>query len=254
MHGDSVFLTLTYDDNHLPSGGTLVPRDVQLFMKRLRKVLAPRKIRYYFVGEYGDETQRPHYHAALFGVSKQDLQSVRSVWNKGHIMLGDLTLHSAQYIAGYVTKKMTSKDDPRNIYYTIDGQKIVRHPEFARMSTKPGIGAGAVEKIFKSMISPDGVIYGLEDGDVPKSLKIGGKNMPLGRYMRRKLREIFKLSDGRATPESLAKLRAEMSLLQEDFLNDSEGKTFKEYLTSLHDVKVRQIQTRNKIFSPKRSL
>src|SRR4051812_44934530 len=37
LHSHSSFITLTYDDKNLPLGGTLIKRDFQLFMKRLRK-------------------------------------------------------------------------------------------------------------------------------------------------------------------------------------------------------------------------
>ena len=121
MHKESSFLTLTYAPEHIPSGGTLVPRDAQLFLKRLRKSISPVQIRYFLVGEYGDSTQRPHYHAALFGIGIGFTDVVKEAWGRGHVMLGDLTLHSAQYIAGYTIKKMTQKGDPR-----LDG----RHPVF----------------------------------------------------------------------------------------------------------------------------
>src|SRR5882672_6540477 len=35
LHKDNVFVTLTYDNENLPAGGTLIKRDLQLFMKRL---------------------------------------------------------------------------------------------------------------------------------------------------------------------------------------------------------------------------
>lgn len=55
------FITLTYDDDHLPSDASLHPEDLTLFWKRLRKNLDGRKIKYFACGEYGDATQRPHY-------------------------------------------------------------------------------------------------------------------------------------------------------------------------------------------------
>ena len=76
MHDVSSFVTLTYDNDYLPSGGTLVKRDLQLFMKRLRRS-RDEKIRFYACGEYGDATQRPHYHLLLFGCGFSD-QRLRS--------------------------------------------------------------------------------------------------------------------------------------------------------------------------------
>lgn len=186
MHTDSSFLTLTYDAEHLPSGGTLVPRDVQLFLKRLRKAISPVALRYFFVGEYGDDTQRPHYHAALFGVGLNAVEDVRRAWARGNIMLGDLTPQSAAYIAGYVTKKMTSKDDPR-----LEG----RHPEFSRMSLRPGIGAPAVSTIADALRNEHGAGFISDNADVPMNLRHAGKMMPLGRYVRSKLRSELGLKE-----------------------------------------------------------
>ncbi len=65
----SIFATLTYDTMRTPYDGSLIPRDLKLFMKRLRKRMEPLRIRFYAVGEYGeDEAEHPHYHLALFGV------------------------------------------------------------------------------------------------------------------------------------------------------------------------------------------
>lgn len=63
---NSYFIGLTYDDEHLPKDLRLNKRDVQLFLKRLRKHIQPYKIRYFLVGEYGEDFGRPHYHLILF--------------------------------------------------------------------------------------------------------------------------------------------------------------------------------------------
>ena len=71
-HSDSVFITLTYSDENLPDRGSLVKRDLQLFLKRLRRRLDRLnrdKIRYFACGEYGDNTNRPHYHAIIWNLS-----------------------------------------------------------------------------------------------------------------------------------------------------------------------------------------
>ena len=66
-HPQSSFVTLTYDDYHLPPCCSLKKRHLQLFLKRLRKNLGERRIKYFACGEYGGQTMRPHYHAILFG-------------------------------------------------------------------------------------------------------------------------------------------------------------------------------------------
>jgi len=69
QHENKSFITLTYNDKNAPKDHSLDPSHYKNFIKRLRKAIYPKKIRYYLVGEYGDHTQRPHYHAALFGLS-----------------------------------------------------------------------------------------------------------------------------------------------------------------------------------------
>lgn len=209
MHGDNCFVTLTYDDEHLPKGGSLAPSEVQQWLKRFRSALEPRKIRYYLVGEYGDTTQRPHYHVAVFGYPKclyglsrysrerkdccPNCDTVRDTWGRGNVYVGSLETQSAQYVAGYVTKKMTRKDDPR-----LKG----RYPEFARMSLRPGIGADAMHEVASVFMQ-----FNLEDlqGDVPSSLRHGSRLLPLGRYLRRKLRVYSGMApsapEQRLTPE-----------------------------------------------------
>lgn len=174
LHGDSCFATLTYKD----APAELIPDDMQGFLKRARYHFKL-PIRYYGVGEYGDKGGRPHFHLALFGVPVIAHEIVEKAWGLGFVHLGDLTKDSASYIAGYVTKKMTKADDPR-----LEG----RHPEFARMSLRPGIGAGFVKHI-AAAIAPSGdltTIY--NQGDVPAEVRIGRK-YPIGRYLRGKLRE-----------------------------------------------------------------
>ena len=52
LHEESSFVTLTYDDEHLPANGSLVYRDFQLFMKRYRKITGS-GVRFLMCGEYG---------------------------------------------------------------------------------------------------------------------------------------------------------------------------------------------------------
>lgn len=181
LHEFACVATLTYSDDFLPPGQTLVPRHMQLFLKRLRRLLGPaRPIRFFGVGEYGEQTGRPHYHLALYGLAHIEQALIQSVWQYGGIHLMPLNLETAQYLCGYVVQKMTAKDDPR-----LNG----RHPEFARMSLRPGIGAGAVPAIADALNDKHGAASIASVGDVPGALMHGRRQLPLGRYLRRKLRE-----------------------------------------------------------------
>lgn len=180
-HKEAVFATLTYAPEHLPPGGTLVPRDMQLFLKRLRARLYPREVRFFGVGEYGDHTSRPHYHLVLFGVGLRDSRDIADCWPLGLTHVGSVTAQSCGYVAGYTTKKMTAKNDPR-----LQG----RHPEFARMSRNPGIGFRAAGDIGESLSrSSAGAAWVAKNGDVPAVTRMDGRFFPLGRYMVSKIRE-----------------------------------------------------------------
>jgi len=194
LHPFNSFWTLTYSDENLPLTEDLLPtlrrKDLTDFMKRLREDYSPLKLRYFNVGEYGDETERPHYHLALFnypacarGVTRQNRQSnccdicnrVGRIWGQGIVHSGQLENSSAAYIAGYVTKKLTSKTDPR-----LQG----REKEFGSMSLKPGIGAGFMDEVASTLME-----HRLDTlHDVPNSLLHGGRPSPLGRYLTRRLR------------------------------------------------------------------
>lgn len=122
------FITLTYDTATVPitRNGymSLKKRDVQLFLKRLRKAhsgSASSGIKYYGVGEYGGKTKRPHYHIILFNI---DVELVQTAWKWGQIHYGNVCGASVGYTLKYMCKEkqipMHCNDD--------------RIPEFALMS------------------------------------------------------------------------------------------------------------------------
>lgn len=101
------FLTLTYDDDHLPDGGRLVKRDLVKFFKRLRRLIEPRKIRYFACGEYGSQTFRPHYHAIIFGLDSRDLPIIAKAWGlSDRISIDPVFPGAIAYVCGYVRKKI----------------------------------------------------------------------------------------------------------------------------------------------------
>lgn len=156
-HQRTCFITLTYDQEHIPHGETLRPEDLQLFFKRLRKRISPLRIRFYGVGEYGGRTDRPHYHAIIFGYDFPDRRvyrdcgsytidnssSLERLWPLGHSTVQSYSPEAAAYVAKYSVKKITG-EKAKEHYQIVEvntGEIIQRHPEFARMSRKPGIGA-----------------------------------------------------------------------------------------------------------------
>ncbi|WNK12881.1 MAG: replication initiator protein [Microvirus sp.] len=169
LHEDSCFATLTYDEEHLPPGGTLVPRHFQLFMKRLRKARNS-KLRFFHCGEYGETSARPHYHALLFGVSFPDKREcsrgdfplysskeLDKLWGHGTCTIGALTSESAAYCARYVMKKVTGELAPDHYRYVdpSTGEIYELHPEYATMSRRPGLGAAWLHRYMEDVYHGD---------------------------------------------------------------------------------------------------
>lgn len=172
QHDSAYFLTLTYDDIHVPrsvyadpetgeahTSLTLRKRDFQLFMKRLRKHFPDDKLRFFACTEYGGQTFRPHYHVIVFGLHLNDLvlykrsklgynyynsKSVQDCWSirtdfglepLGYVVVADVTWETCAYTARYVTKKVTG-DDAQIAYDDLGLERPC-----SLMSRKPGIGS-----------------------------------------------------------------------------------------------------------------
>ncbi|WNK14074.1 MAG: replication initiator protein [Microvirus sp.] len=184
MHDHNCFLTLTYDDSHLPQNGSLRYVHFQRFMKRLRKQ-AGKPVRFYMCGEYGDKLTRPHYHACIFGYDFYDKvpwssgggsplfrsAHLESLWPFGFSSVGEVTFESAAYVAAYCMKKVVGSGAADHYERVSDtGEIFSLVPEFTRMSLKPGIGASWFDKFFESDVrSRDGVM-------------VSGRRLPVPRY------------------------------------------------------------------------
>lgn len=162
LHDKNCFITLTYNNENLPSDRSVSKRELQLFIKRLRKSIEPKRIRFYGCGEYGDDIgQRPHYHIIVFGYDFDDKETHEALQNrkkgkfqtgvehilyiskaldkiwrnsnnesKGFTTVGEVTLESAGYVARYSVKKIYGE--------MAEDHYQGREPEFALMSN--GIG------------------------------------------------------------------------------------------------------------------
>lgn len=200
MHSDSCFLTLTYADETLPPNGSLCPEDHKHFIKRLRKRLGARRVRYFHCGEYGETNHRPHFHTILFGYSypnrvaeppgpsglplfrSPDLESdwSRGGQNLGRAVVSDLSFEAAMYVASYSTKKLNvSKASSRsdyerwaNRYQRVDpdtGELVELLPEYSTASNRPGLGASWFDRFYSDIFPHDRVI-------------LDGQKMPVPRY------------------------------------------------------------------------
>ena len=187
------FITLTYDDEHLPKHMNLEPEHWTQFIKNLRQRLARSEghtVRFFMAGEYGkDPTQihrigRPHFHALIFGwdfPDKYEIQDsarghqlyrspfLEGTWTKGYSSVGQLTRESAQYVAKYTLKKVNG-DQAENHYLRLDplsGEIVKLQPEFMRCSNQPGIGRTWLAKYqsdcAKGFITMDGKKFPVPD-------------------------------------------------------------------------------------------
>lgn len=163
----SSFITLTYDDEHLPTDYGLQVRDWQTFAKRLRKKRGP--FRFLHCGEYGDVGRRPHYHALIFGHDWADDRieikrnernepiylspSLTACWGMGHATVGALTRESCAYVARYAIKKVTGQAaDFAYLRERGDHYWWVK-PEYITASMRPGLGKRWFDR-FKSDVYP----------------------------------------------------------------------------------------------------
>ena len=238
LHESSSFITLTYDDDRLPEYGFLRRVDLQLFLKRLRKSLVPRRVRFFACGEYGDRTFRPHYHVLLFGwdfISDRTRykgegdstlytsESLSSLWGHGQCLIGAVTLQSAGYVARYSMKKITGPLAETH-YSFVDrrtGELLRRPPEFIQMSLKPGIGKGWLDQ-FKSDVYPDDfVVHKGKELRVPKFYDKQIPEAELAVYKDRRKKRLLKHRSNN-TPARLAVReevkRAKISTLKRDSL------------------------------------
>jgi len=176
VSNSSQFITLTYGNSTVPITNkgymSLRRRDIQLFIKRLRKAHSKigsgsTRLKYYIAGEYGGETGRPHYHCILFNAERELLQSQ---WGLGQIHYGNVTGASIGYSLKYISKQSQIPKHKND-----DRQK-----EFALMSK--GIG--------KNYLDPERGFIQWHKNDMENRcyINIGdGKKASMPRYYKDKL-------------------------------------------------------------------
>lgn len=197
FHECNSFITLTYDDQHLPTDRSLDVEVFKKFMKRLRKRLSNKniKIKYYHCGEYGELNDRPHYHAIIFGYDFPDRElykknkfgdklytseELSKCWDFGFVTVGDLTFESAAYVARYCVKKINGeKADKHYTRVGTDGNLYRVKPEYATGSQ--GLGLDFLKEYTSDIYPHDYVVY---------STKKNTYKMKPPRYYDKKLEQI----------------------------------------------------------------
>lgn len=193
QHERAAFLTLTFSDEGLAlrelQHGThpfdLDMGDWQRFAKRLRKHI--KTFRYFQVGEYGDQSKRPHYHALMFGEdfkigtsaewkTKEGFPrwthpTIEKCWPYGFHEIGQVLPETIRYVARYVQKKRFGTELQNSLQRTdlLTGEFVGVRPELASMSRRPGIGSNWF-KNYKHEVFPDDFVI------------LDGKKKPVPRY------------------------------------------------------------------------
>jgi hypothetical protein len=199
LYEHNYFVTLTYDDVHLPHGSignaTLKAEDMKKFMKDLRRYFdfhfGIKDIRFFGCGEYGDTSLRPHLHLILFNCPIPDLTTdfpsydangnlvithrsvngdvyyfskiISDIWKKGNILIGQCTWQSCAYVARYVVKKQKGRD--ADVY-----ESLGIEPPFVRMSRNPGVGIPFFKLNTEKILSFDSIVVKSGDKVVSSSL------------------------------------------------------------------------------------
>lgn len=198
-HENKHFLTLTYSDDKLPESGGLVKSDMQKFWKRIRRRTAA-KIKHLTCGEYGDRTQRAHYHAAVLGLPLNDLKNwdsenktseiLTETWGNGIVTVSELTEDRINYVAGYVLKKAGYR---RQIYCNEDGEEL--QPPYRDMSK--GLGKTWIQK-YQTDLRNGYVEHRGAKQSIPRYYKdyISKNNEQLDSYIEQKKYENAKIMTG----------------------------------------------------------
>jgi len=230
FHELAVFLTLTYNDDRLPEGGSLNRKHFQDFIKRLRfhheapyrkARKTPPKIKYYHCGEYGEQLNRPHYHAIIFGLDFADKikhrkardgeqiytsQTLEKLWGHGFCEIGSVTFKSCAYTARYVTKKISGESaDAHYTKLNLDTGEIFRiEPEYSTCSQ--GIGERWLERYASDVFPSDHVVIGGKETGVPRYYrkKLEQHNLKLSKALLYKRIRSAKKRAADNTPERLA--------------------------------------------------
>lgn len=195
---NNCFITLTYDNDHLPKDFQEMKRDMQKFFKRLRYYEHgieywenPRTkkhenpIRYIIAGEKGPKTKRLHMHALIFNWKPKDLKfykynhakdslytskTLEKIWGNGFVIIGNVTYQSACYVSRYVMKKAYQKTAVADL----------KEREFIETSRNGGIGLLYWLKNKTKIIQQQGILLKIKD-------KVKLKMIP--KYFKRKWKE-----------------------------------------------------------------
>lgn len=184
------FCTLTVDDEHqvVTDDGqlTLDRKPGEDFRKAIRNDTGIQP-RFFWCGEYGERTSRPHYHAIFFNLPPGYDAKLQELWGQGFVASSWFTPQRAAYVAQYTTKKITG--DKADGHY---GQRL---PEYSQKSRLPALGDSFVLKLAEQLQTERGNAAIAKTGDVPVAFRYAGKTHPIGNRHRRMLRTLVGLPE-----------------------------------------------------------
>lgn len=218
--GSALFLTLTYNEENLPfveGVPSLNRRDMQLFLKSLRKHFDGQRLSYFGCGEYGGNGLRPHYHIMVFGLNLDDLQlwkrsakgfvlyrssTIEKIWTRGFSTVEPCNSRTIDYVTRYSLKKASQ-----------DFSSFPVRP-FTACSKRPAIGLE-----WFNLHGRDLVKFGSDGKVCDASVLFRGSPMPLPRYFLKR----FGLSDDEVLVNGLEDYRRSYRNF-EDFSDLSSGR------------------------------
>ncbi len=240
----SAFLTLTYDDDHLPVDpegfSSLNVKHWQDFAKRARKKLGP--FRFFHCGEYGEKHGRPHYHCAIFnqdfrsdrkhtdttdaGDFLYESETLNKLWGHGRVWIGELTFQSAAYVARYIMKKQTGENAWKKYGIQLDKTTgEIKHrlaPEYITMSRRPGIGKAWIDKFMSDVYPHDHVIVNGHEARPPKfyDAQLEKVKPELLEQLKARRAEEGEKHEKDQTPERLAQIKTCIQARMSNFKRD----------------------------------
>lgn len=212
------FITLTYNNDNLPD--ELIKKDLQLFIKRIRKYYEL-KLLYYGVGEYGSKMGRPHYHIIMLTDKELDNEKVEDEWRLGFVKLGDVNIKSIKYVTNYIIDK--NKGTYQNKF------NAVIQPPF--MVCSKGIGLRWLkeneEEVIKDM-----------------TLKQNGKPVGLPRYYLNKIKD--KISDDVLNKKAIERFENDMMKYEEMNVKDIDIAIYKKQLRRRKECEIKHFEEKRK--------
>ena len=161
---NSYFVTLTLSDDYINEDKSLL---IRRFLERIRKYHGV-SVRHWIISEYGERTNRFHYHGLFFDIPFHRTQLLK-YWKYGHIVIKPITPRRISYITQYVNKNL------KNSRFPLEDPRYKQ-----RIWCSKGLGSAVgLDKKVTSHLRLDGTVS-------PFMLNPSGRLTAIPRYLREK--------------------------------------------------------------------